>query len=245
MAGFPLLLFAFMILRFRKLGFGAVLVCVGLVVLAFYLGNVGYHQRGLYKPGIESFLNAAVVGGRAASVPSSAAIIIDPNMNTLDAVAPFTRRVEARYASRETPGLDFLGVFLLNINPAPSGLLDPGSIGVDLATYMRTTGSTGLTSPALADVYYAFGYAGLIVLAILGTVLGFFDLYAVRRPGLTSNLAILLAVIGTGVSLHSGIRAWTRPLFYAALMILIVWYLTRKRDKTERSGIQMNVTYLK
>ena len=203
-----------------------------LTALAFYMGNLGYDQRGYYTPGIGNYLHAAISGKSESHSSRRGSHVFDAESNTLDAVAPFTRRVEIRETSGDEPGIEKLPQVLFHINPIPSGIVDPGRIGTGLSDYMRTVGRVGLTSPALADLYYALGYIGLVFVVGLGAAFGYFDRYAVYRPGLVGQLGILLVVIGTGISLHSGIRPWTRPLLYAFIMIVIARYFQRKYSKS-------------
>lgn len=221
MAGFPLFLFAFLIFRLYPFTRTSLISVVLLSAIAISMGQVGIDQRGYYTSGVGNFLHAAFVGS-APRYSSNNGSIIDPGRNSLDASAPFTRQVEALEVLGEDFGLRQLPKFLFHINPVPSGIVDPGRIGIGLSEYMGTIGSTGLTTPALADIFKAFGYGGLLVLMLLGCVFGYFDRYALFHKGVMAHLAILLVVIGTGISLHSGIRAWTRPMLYAALLIGLV-----------------------
>lgn len=227
MAGFPLLLFAYLIFRFRKFKITSFISIALLMAGAFFMGNIGYNHRGFYTPGVGNFLHAVFVGDTPASL-NRADTLLDPGRNTLDAAAPFTRQAEVKDLVDRNSGINQLPNFLLHINPLPSGIINPGRIGVGLAEYMGTVGSTGITTPALADIFKAFGYVGVVVLVLIGGICGYFDRYALNHKGMVAQINILLIVIGTGVSLHSGIRAWTRPMLYAAVLIAMVHMFSKR-----------------
>lgn len=221
MAGFPLLILVFLAFKFRKASLPMWGVSAALVCVALYLGQVGLDQRGFYSPGVGSYLHAMVAGQSTPAGHAEAPGWIQPDINPLDASAPFTRKIYAMSSDGTPQSLSSLGLFVYHINPVPSLLLPPGSIGPSLSTAMGTTGSTGLTTPALAEIFVVFGYLGLALTFMLGAVYGYLDRYALRYPGAASQLAVLLAVLSVGIGLHSGIRALTRPLLYGAVLLLM------------------------
>lgn len=232
-AGFPLLLFAYLIFRFYKHTRTSVMSIIFLVIAAFIMGNIGYEYRGYYRPGVGNYLHAAFMGNTPLYSKGTDAAL-DPGSNTLDATATFTRQAEVSDLLGENQGITQLPNFLLHINPLPSGIVNPGRIGVGLAEYMGTVGSVGLTTPALANIFTAFGYGGVMVLVLIGSACGYFDRYALLHKGLISHINILLVVIGTGISVHSGIRAWTRPMLYAALLVALVSFLRKRSSSVQR-----------
>lgn len=244
MAGFPLYILVVMTLRYSKVKFFTLFPLAFLIILATYMGNLGYEERNNYHPGIGGYLQAAldsILVDQSKVRYATTSKTIDANINTLDCVAPFTRKVESQKAFGDEPGLIYMPILLFHINPIPSGIVNPGSIGMSLTEYMGTTGHAGLATPALAELYYALGYLSLLFLVLLGVVFGYFDRYAVYRPGPVSQLAILLMVIGTGISLHGGIRAWTRPILYAFIItILATKFFNRRSPFKFISGFSAN-----
>jgi len=233
MAGFPLLLFAYLIFRYRVITPRSLIAMTLLVAAAMFMGNVGYEQRGNYTPGVGNYFFAALGGNQKANTVQIGGGM-DPGKNTLDATAPFTRQAEVREVMQEETGLQNLPFFLFHINPIPSGFLDPGRIGMGLAEYMGTEGRVGLTTPALADLFKTFGFGSFVVLLLLGVVFGYIDRYALRHGGMIGQIVVLLIIIGTGVSLHGGIRAWTRPIFYAAILIAVTGMIERRRRRRHK-----------
>lgn len=243
MTGFPLLILVFLAFKFRKASLPMWGVSAALVCVALYLGQVGLEQRGFYSPGVGSYLHAMVVGQSSPAGYAEAPGWIQPDINPLDASAPFTRKIYAMSSDGTPQNLSSVGLFIYHINPVPSQLLSPGSIGPSLSTVMGTTGSTGLTTPALAEIFVVFGYLGLALTFMLGAVYGYLDRYALRNPGAVSQLSVLLAALSVGIGLHSGIRALTRPLLYGAVMLLLsnlVRAVRSKRRKERRQRLPLS-----
>ncbi|BCL60452.1 hypothetical protein DGMP_11450 [Desulfomarina profundi] len=240
--GFTLFVFAFLLLKYSKKSIKYYFIITFLLLIGYHLGSVGLNQRGFYHPGIKNYVEALFSSDNTKNDPKEKIFgLLSPELNPVDASAPFSRRVEEktmRHVSLQNP-LQTLLHFILHINPIPSGLLDPGKIGEDLASYMKTFGHTGLTAPALSDIFYAFSYFGLFPVFLLGVSYGYFSRYAIRNPSLAGEFAVLLCMISIGVGLHSGIRAQTRPVLYAFLLIWIANNLLKKTTFfTNRSGLK-------
>lgn len=226
--GFGFFILAFLMIKTTPLNFKTGAIFLILMLLGYYLGSVGIEQRGQYKPGIYNYSHAIFFGDRIdtnqISVP-----YIDPSKNSLDASSAFTRKLYQRYMTSDFSIIKNISIFLININPFPSQLVDPGNIGEPLSEFMSTTGSTGLTTPMLAEINYAFTYYGLFIIIILGMLYGHIDRYAIRHPGAFAQILVFLGIISAAIGLHSGIRAQTRPLLYAFFLIAAFNYIKGKK----------------
>lgn len=231
-AGFPLILVAFMGLRMK--GRRGLPYALLLISLALFMGSVGLHYRGGYQ-GVGNYLAAAgdslarLTEGGGRHVQSSAQFV-----NPLDSVAPFTKVVELGARPGEDQSILALK-FLWNLNPLPSEFVPLFEIGEGLASAMGTWGSTGLTTPALAQMYQVFGYWGSAGMLIVGMLCGWCEKRAVLRPSLLSSLNVLLFFAAFPIGLHSSARAMTRPLVYGAVLILIARFRWKARHGVPRT----------
>jgi hypothetical protein len=226
-AGAPLGIFAFIAFRLgtnRSLTAG-----VGALFLAWNLGQIGLNERGNYYPGVGNFL-AAVISDESDLQRHHRirALPFGPADNPLEAVSAWTRKAQQRKLD-DPDGLASLISVLWHLNPVPSEFTGLPPIGRDLAKVMGTFGSTGLTSPLLADLFYAFGYLGSVFMLLIGAVCGWFEKQARTSPGLDYEIGVVLCLIGLGIGSQLGLRAATRPLFYA---LVLVW-ITRKGGNHE------------
>ncbi len=238
--GFTLFVFAFLLLKYSKRNINSSFLIIFLLLTGYHLGSVGLNQRGFYHPGIKNYVEALFFNDNAKNDAKEKIFgLLSPELNPIDASAPFSRRIEEKtihHASFQNP-FKAISSFILHINPIPSGLFNPGKIGEGLSSYMKTVGHTGLTSPALSDVFYAFSYFGLFPVFLLGIFYGYFARNAIRKPGLAGEFAVLLCMISIGIGLHSGIRAQTRPVLYAFLLIWIANnYFKKNTFFTSRNG---------
>lgn len=220
-AGYPLAILGLVALLSRgRKGAGIAVVCF---LASMTLGTIGYNGRGSFTPGVGNYLEAAfnsdnwpALGQEDNSSKSS---------NTLDAMAPWTRKVQDRELDNSDQ-LDLLVDWLINLNPLPSELVPVPPVGRDLAEVMGTWGQVGLTTPAFAEIYYVFGRWGAIVVLLLGVVIAFFERLPRKLPG-GEGLAIwAVAFLSFPLGLHSGCRAMTRPLVYGLILVFIVKYVS-------------------
>lgn len=232
-AGFPFLLLGFLALRAGAPK--AKFIGIATLLIVFMLGAVGYGQRSNFNPGVGNFIHASIAHW-SSSVSGKEVYSADNKfINPLDATAAFTRKAEIRYM--EQPELfEMMAKLIWNLNPLPSEFFPIYELGTGLTEAMGTTGSVGLTTPALAEIYYVFGMAGFLCVALFGGVCGWFERYAIRQPCLTSALAIVLVFVSFGVGLHSGIRAWTRPLVYGFVLLVIENLVSRIRKTTSKGA---------
>lgn len=230
-AGFPLIVLAILLIVRR--GMWAVTPAILVLLLALWLGWTGFTMRSV-NPGIGTFL--AALGSPAAGLDASAvgtgSETFDPAMNPLNALDPWTTRAMTRDLDRPELGQGFLDILKI-LQPVPSFLV-PWQLrmGDSLSVVLGTSGSTGITTPALGELYYALGYSGLLLLVPLGSFCAVVDqqFHARKRP--RDAIVVVLFLIGFGTGLHSGLRAMTRPILYAVLFA----YLMSIYDRMKRGS---------
>lgn len=234
-AGFSFVILAFMALRVkRNKGIVLAFVCA---FVTLYLGSVGLNERSRH-PGLGNFLDALLA--HQIIVPErNKSIIPGPEKNSLDAIAPWTRKALA--AVLEEPRIEVMGPrFLWNLQPFPSEFLPLAPLGRGLGEIMGTIGSSSnITTPALAELYYVFGMWGVLFMIPFGGIFSFFDRQTVSKPGLISTICLLLCFISLPIGLHSSMRAMTRPLLYA----LVIHFLSKNSFRPRLKGIPLNTKW--
>jgi len=91
-AGFGFFTFAFLMLKTIPLTLKTGAIFLIMILFGYYLGSVGLEQRGQYKPGIYNYFHAAFFGDRI-DTDQTSELYMDPSKNSLDASAPFTRKL--------------------------------------------------------------------------------------------------------------------------------------------------------
>lgn len=214
-SGFALIILALLAVHVRRLS--GVPVAVAALAAALFLGDVGLAQRGAYPPGIASYAEAVAAYLEPREQRVSMDEVTEADGNPLDAMAPWTRSAQVAAQVGPDPAAEAV-TLVLSLSPLPSQIFAPPASGPDLAREMGTVGSVGLTTPALAQAYYAFGFGGAVVAVLLGMVYGHLDRLRLARPGAMAVLCIILGLASLAIGLHSGLRPMTRPLLYALLM---------------------------
>lgn len=235
-AGFPF--FVLGILFVVRRGARGILPALAMVALALWLGWTGFTMRSV-NPGIGSFL--AAIGSSLDSSGESTATSsdgdFDPAMNPLNALDPWTARAMTRELDRPSLGEGLLNTLTV-LQPLPSFLV-PWQLrmGDSLSVVLGTFGSTGLTTPALGELYYALGFAGVLLLVPFGAVCATVDrrFHGKKRP--RDAIVVVLFLIGFGIGLHSGLRAMTRPILYAGLFLWL-FRIVDRRVSLPRSSVQ-------
>jgi hypothetical protein len=234
-AGFAFLILALVAIYLKRLrGMPIVMVAIP---LALFLGSVGYHQRGNFNPGIGNFLEA-VPRAVEEMVPNEQRVMVgepEPVINTLDSMSVWTRvaAIADDYKpDRLTHGVDLL----LSLSPLPSELVWVAGVGPDLVAIMGTGTSMGITTPALAQIYYALGSGGAVVMVVIGAIYGWFDRLRVVQPGGISLLCSIMCLASLAIGLHSVLRAMTRPLIYAFIMFRgYSWFASQYHPITQQA----------
>lgn len=224
-SGMAFVIMSFVALRLK--GKRGISIAVIAIFIASFLGSVGYTQRGGTSPGLGNFITAAEKYMFEDTGDSSRTA---PIRNSLDAMAPFTRKA----LSKEIDEPDELvyGMRLLwNQNPLPSEFFPLYEIGSGLSKIMGTYGHTGITTPALAVIYYALGYYGSILYLFIGGILAWFEKQANTRGDMVGMVGLLLVLSSCVIGLHSSLRAMTRPLLYGYVILMVVMYIQKKNFK--------------
>ena len=224
-AGFPFLLLGFIALRAGVRD--SKLIGVMSFLIVFMLGSVGYGQRSYFNPGIGNFVNASIAQ-LSSSFTEDSSYNDDPFINTLDATPAFTRKAEIRIFDNPDV-LDMAFKLIWNLNPLPSEFFPIYQLGTGLTEAMGVTGSTGLTTPALAELYYVFGMSGFLFLILIGMISGWFERRSLISPSFFGSLGVMLLFMSYGVGLHNGIRSMTRPILYAFVLLFFSNFLIKRR----------------
>jgi len=212
-AGYPLLILGGLAVMSRgRRGLWIAAVCVP---VAAYTGFVGYHARGLSNPGVGNYLQAAGTPNEWIGVAQRSDRSV--SRNSLDAMAAWTRKVWTR-GDEEAGPLELALTWTLDLNPLPSEVVRVRPVGKDLSVVMGTFGNVGLTTPAFAELYYAFYRWGAILMIPLGALLSFFDRLPQRLAGAPGVACWALAALCFPLGLHSGDRTMTRPLLYGVVL---------------------------
>jgi hypothetical protein len=147
-----------------------------------------------------------------------------PNSSTdysFDAMPPWTRK--AALADEESPGaFNVIAALLEQLNPVPSELFHPSGMGIDLTVAMRTVGSSGITTPALGEVYWFGGFTALWMSFVFGIICNQLEQFAVRTPALLGWLMRCACYLSFAIGLHQGVRATTRPFVYC-FIVYFLW----------------------
>ena len=197
-------------------------ICVGL-----YFCQIGISQRAEFPPGVWSFLLACLDPEKTALSSnleySHGNYIIGPSSNFLDALVPFTARL---WGSDGSIGPSFESVvkLVLILQPLPSFLFGVENlrVGESLSRIFGTSGSTGLTTPSLAELYVLFGNWGALIGVIYGHLLMKVDRTVEKNSGIWPIIAYVMVIAGVIVSGHSGLRAFARPTVFAIIVMLAV-----------------------
>jgi hypothetical protein len=214
-AGYPLLILGALAVMSRgRRGLWVAAVCA---IGAAYSSSVGYYARGLSKPGVGNYLEAALAPSEWIG-PAQGEADGSMKQNTLDAMPAWTRKVSTREGEEADP-LGLALVWVLNLGPLPSEVVPFRPVGRDLTVVMGTVGSVGLTTPAFGELYYSFYRWGAILMIPFGGLLAFFDRLPQRLTGVVGVSCWMLAAMCFPFGLHGGGRTMTRPLLYG-----VVWY---------------------
>lgn len=223
-SGFSFILLAVFIVIFKGFRNNRRQVLV-LLFFGYFLGWVGLNGRSFYKPGLANYLTAIYEVPflqKQGEVPESNNIM-NSDSNPLDAVGAWTRKVEQK-DDVYLFDLNHAVIFIYNLNPMPSSIIPPIPLGEGLSDYMGTTGSTGITTPALAELFYAFGYFGAVFIFLIGRIFCYFDDKFKDEKSLYISVCFLLMLTSVPIGLHSSSRAMTRPILYG----IIIYFVFRK-----------------
>lgn len=236
-SGFPFIMFIFIALRLKGLRFLPYATLV--IIPAIYFGSIGLNERGNYNSGVGNFLSA-MFNPQEQSIATKQHSLAEW-VNPLDAQAPFTHLADS--ITWQQPSAWDLGPKLIwNLNPLPSEIVPLYQLGIGLAEMMGTVGSTGITMPSFAQLYFVFGYAGSLGLLVIGLLSGWFEKRFVYNPTVLNLFAVVIVFGAFPVGLHSWLRAMTRPFVYAITLILL---LRPKLIKKHMTVLHEDIRYAK
>lgn len=212
------------------------------VVIGSYFCLIGITHRAISPLGIWSFLEAVLDPNVDAlqsilSYSPDGSRVIGPSANFLDASAPFTARA---WASQGEIGASWrhLKQFLLILQPLPAIFFGDADlrVGASLSIAYGTYGRTGLTTPAMAELFVLFGYASVILGFLYGRLLKSADRMMQRKKSIWAFLVYALLIAGIVVAGHSGLRAFARPTILAMILMIALAYgiVGRERYTTWR-----------
>jgi len=226
-SGLAVFIFAFVtaILTPRRKG-----LIVLLIALTFVLGMIGYYGRGEYNEGLVRYMQAATDTRTYAWMSDSQDNAPVEFRNPLGAIDRWTLKASA--LERRYPGISYAENFFYNLNPIPSAFLDLRYTGPGLSVLAGVWGSYGVTTPALAEIYFVFGWFGCLLMVPLGMLFAFFTnrLFLEKDP-LMRTVVVLCLVLAAGsvaIGLHKNTRAMTRPLLYASVLYAVAKYFSMK-----------------
>jgi hypothetical protein len=186
---------------------------------------------------LANFLVALGSASPTEQAPSSVGGSFDPGLNPLNAVDAWTAAVWAGLPLIPPSLGQRLAIFAEVLQPLPSEFAGLRTkVGAELAEVFGTWGSTGITTPALAELYLLFGESGVIALFFFGVLAGAADEKLWLRASWVWGLVYIAIVFAFVMQLHSGIRSATRVLLYVGAVALIRIVLQVVRRPTQRSG---------
>jgi hypothetical protein len=201
---------------------GLILLFAG---LGLYFFVIGFTQRGVAPMGVLSFVEAAIWPNPAGfdwlmTVTPSGNWVIGPNINFFDAIGPLSASIHFSGKFEEGPALGFLWLIAV-LQPLPSALIPMDyTPSVGLSTALGVWGSTGITTPAIAELHFLMGYWAIVPLFIYGWFLRAVD-RGISVGGHIPLLIFLLTTAGIVVSGHSGLRAFGRPTILALILLFL------------------------
>ena len=215
-AGNPFLILAFVALK--VCGRRAIPLALACILIILWLGGIGQNFRQTYHPGLENFL-AAMVYGDPEEIGDGSNQLITGNTNPLSAMDAWTLKASLVETDRGAGWSDAL-LLTWNLHPFPSFIVPIAQIGQDLTEVMGTVGSSGVTTPAQAELYHAFGSCGFLLMFPVGMVYAWFEGMWRREPSVIAFICLVLCFASFPLGLHNGVRAMSRLPIYALFLYL-------------------------
>ncbi|MEY8118849.1 hypothetical protein AB9F26_11350 [Falsihalocynthiibacter sp. BN13B15] len=211
----------------KKMGLTHKVISILLFAVGFYLCFVGFTQRDA-EMGVSSFVLAALYPNfgflDTLSTSGIGEISNYAILNFFDALAPISAHIHFSDRSDQDILTAMKSLFFA-LQPLPSSLFsNPVQFGPNLRESFGITGSTNLTSPALAELYFLFGWPLIFLGAAYGWLLRRVDVLQSTHRGKVKYLIFLLIIGGIVISGHSGLRAFARPTIIA---LTLMWLSKR------------------
>lgn len=208
------------LLALKLKGKRALPLTIACCLVILWLGNVGMNYRSVYYPGLGNFAEA-IMGDREGEIIEKRRHILAGQTNPLDFMPSWTRKTSLAESRNREFHNDAFKV-LWNLHPIPSTFLPSKEIGPSLSEVMNTYGSHGITTPALGELYYAMGYWGLMLVGSVGVLYGWCECRIRKTPTMVNFICFLLFMLSFPVGIHQGIRAMSRPIWYAIMLLFFV-----------------------
>lgn len=198
-----------------------------LILITFFLGQVGLSARGNHYPGIKSYFSGMYEYFQSDESHETYVYTRDysyAELNSLDQVPVATQLFEYREENPQSILNAILG-FITQLNPLPANFVPLKPFGLSsLSEKLGTTGSVGITAPVLGQTYSAMGYLGCIIWIGVGYLLSWIQAKHSKFDSPLTLLAILFAIAGLVTGLHSQLRAMLRPIDISILLCILVSY---------------------
>jgi len=236
-AGGALIITSFVSLRYQR---RKVTVAVSLaVLLSAFLGYVAIQARLRFHPGISNFLSATITPFTDDYSSNSQGAVSAVSYNFFDFLPVWTTEAYLRehHVNDET---ELYGAFIWNLNPLPSILLPLKKIGRDLADWMGTSRTSGITPSALGELYYVFGYWGALFFVPVGLVCRRFDELTAGRLDIASLFLIVVTASGIPVGVFNSVRAMSRAFLYSVTVYWTIEQLSAHRRSQAELGACRN-----
>lgn len=210
---------------------GSVMLFVGLV-----FSRTGFVMRGEFYPGVLNFVEAILSSWQASGGVREIESVFDPTLNPFNAVDPWTAAVGYSSSLMSATLFERLGLFFEVLQPLPSEFVTgKWIIGEDLAWAFGTWGSTGITTPAFAELYLLFGDGGAVAVAMLGVIAARVNAAFWNKRDLPMGLLYVSIIYAFVAASHGGVRSATRPILYATV-VMVVWVVLKRFSVLERLG---------
>lgn len=205
--------------KWRHRAFSFILLTIGI-----YLCFIGISHRSA-QPGVGSFilnsLNPNIEKIYIYIGIGSESYTYFPNVNFFDSIAPISAHIYFSDNSTTNTVSSMRDLFFA-LQPLPSWIFsNPVRFGASLSDSFNRTGSAGITTPALAELYFLFGQATILWGGVYGLLLRRVDVSLAVGRRATKYLIFVLIMGGIVVSGHSGLRAFARPTVLAIILMFI------------------------
>ncbi|UZR95496.1 hypothetical protein [Chondrinema litorale] len=199
-----------------------------LIFVSLYFSRVGITQRANYPNGVGSFISALISVDTLSDFFES---FYKNNTDyskkdaqkslfySLDALPAFTLKAYDRTVVKQNIYKE-VWALLYNINPLPSFLLKPAEIGTGLSELQGVT--YGITTPALAQIFFVFNFYGVAFIYLIGVVFSRFELMLINQNKFISVLIYLFLILSIVISSHSDFRAMMKILWYLLFFIFSI-----------------------
>ncbi|MBU2927581.1 O-antigen polymerase [Winogradskyella psychrotolerans] len=195
-----------------------------LFTISMYLSFIGFTQRKYYKGGVANYIYAVFQPKFDDQSRTIFKEEFKPVFASIDALPSFTVKVDDKHNDQET-SFSLLFKLLYNLNPFPQFIMKPYPIGKDLKDMIGV--DYGITTPALAEIYYVMNYFGVVLVFCIGYLFSYFERNALNQNQFILVLTYVFLLIALVLSSHSGLRP----------VLKIIWYLVLFKFFLKKIGV--------